>query len=321
MDELRVSEIAKQMPSMTDAEYAALRESIAAYGLFEPIWLYRGEILDGRHRYRACVETDTPIRTREYDGDMPVTFAAQLNVRRRHLSLTQRAILGVALEPKFRAEAKEAQRHGGKVLSPDKTFAVGSTNERLAAVVDVSPITMQRAMDVYRYAPDLWRAVLDPKQKITITGAWRAMKGVQPDGRGDGKMALEVIEHWDVPAPVGGGLRDWQRAFHEQKQRARELSERERALRRQVEGIDAVVARRARDLAAADFQQIVKSERMRAATALAYAEKRVGWPEALRLTGMSATNFNIFLTDMRNFLAIHDEGGVDESLRSDTPSG
>jgi ParB-like chromosome segregation protein Spo0J len=49
--------VAKLFPALSPGEYAALKVSIAAHGLREPIKTWRGAIVDGVHRERACRET------------------------------------------------------------------------------------------------------------------------------------------------------------------------------------------------------------------------------------------------------------------------
>jgi hypothetical protein len=51
-----------------------------------PILLYRGQILDGRNRYRVCIELGIAPAIRAYDGDDPHGEAFSQNVSRRHLT-------------------------------------------------------------------------------------------------------------------------------------------------------------------------------------------------------------------------------------------
>jgi hypothetical protein len=48
MSTLEPHHLADLFPPMEGAEYAALREDIRVNGLFDPITLYQGRILDGR---------------------------------------------------------------------------------------------------------------------------------------------------------------------------------------------------------------------------------------------------------------------------------
>ena len=56
-------------------EHHALTMSIRRSGLLLPIMLYEGKILDGRNRYRACVEAGVAPRFEEYKGDDALQFA------------------------------------------------------------------------------------------------------------------------------------------------------------------------------------------------------------------------------------------------------
>jgi hypothetical protein len=55
--------LANSMPMMNDKEFEALKENIELHGLLNPIIIdHKDRIIDGRNRYKACIETDTEPR-------------------------------------------------------------------------------------------------------------------------------------------------------------------------------------------------------------------------------------------------------------------
>lgn len=82
--------IAELMPAMSATEFDSLKSDIAAHGVREPIWMYEGMVLDGRHRERACSELEKTCPAQIYDGDDPHAFVVSLNIHRRHLTTPQR---------------------------------------------------------------------------------------------------------------------------------------------------------------------------------------------------------------------------------------
>jgi hypothetical protein len=78
---LRPHPLLANFPLYTIEQYAALKASIATDGQLVPIVLYKGRILDGRHRYRACLDLGIEPKFEEYTGDAPVSRMLALNAR------------------------------------------------------------------------------------------------------------------------------------------------------------------------------------------------------------------------------------------------
>lgn len=120
-----VHEYAAAFPAMRQPDYEELRNDIAEHGQREPIVMLDGKILDGRHRDRACRELGIEPRTEPYDlawGD-PLDWVVSVNVKRRHMTASQRSMFAVDTLPglqelaKARQEASRAkpgQRVGGR---------------------------------------------------------------------------------------------------------------------------------------------------------------------------------------------------------------
>ena len=86
-------ELCEIIPSMDDSEYLALVADIRDNGLINPIIIFEGKILDGRHRYKACVELDLEPSFVEYTGNKPSSFVRSVNLERRHFEKSQRSMI------------------------------------------------------------------------------------------------------------------------------------------------------------------------------------------------------------------------------------
>lgn len=93
--EISAHPAAELFPMMGDARYAELLESIKESGLELPILLCDGMILDGRNRYRACIEAGVAPEFREFVGGDPYQRAWELNGVRRDLDAGQRAAIRI----------------------------------------------------------------------------------------------------------------------------------------------------------------------------------------------------------------------------------
>lgn len=106
--------VANLFPMMSAEEFEALKTDIAANGLREPIWLHDNQIIDGRNRYRACQAVDVEPEFRQWDGKGSLkAFVVSLNLIRRHLNETQRAMVAARMAdmPDHRPENKCANLH------------------------------------------------------------------------------------------------------------------------------------------------------------------------------------------------------------------
>lgn len=123
-------------PAMSDEDFQALKDDIEINGQREPVMIFEGMVLDGWHRYRACV--DLGLKPQQFtfpEGDDPVAFVLSQNLHRRHLSASQRAAAVVAC-------AQWAPAGRPKKVEPGSTY---STNKDLAKAAGTTVRTITDA--------------------------------------------------------------------------------------------------------------------------------------------------------------------------------
>jgi len=97
-DELRPHPAAEIFPLMTGAHFDALVVDIKQNGQREPIIIYNNMILDGRHRYKACLQLGIEPATTVWDANGTAeAFVISKNLHRRHLNESQRAMIAKKL--------------------------------------------------------------------------------------------------------------------------------------------------------------------------------------------------------------------------------
>lgn len=144
--------LCKILPEMQEDIYKALVRDIAAKGLNVPILLFDGQILDGRHRYKACKEAGVNPLFVNYTGSDPAGYVAS-SCLHRNLSSSQRAMIAFGFLEYEKELAKTRQvelgRSHGAPLQTDKPEGVkGQARERAGARLGVGGTTVSKAARV-----------------------------------------------------------------------------------------------------------------------------------------------------------------------------
>ena len=107
----------KMLPRMSDEEFQELKKSIETEGQHYPIIVNPDlEVLDGHHRYRACIElgVDPDFEVKQFDDKLlEKKFVIEANLRRRHLNNFQLVELAVPLLAIEKALAKKRKSENG----------------------------------------------------------------------------------------------------------------------------------------------------------------------------------------------------------------
>lgn len=131
--------LANIFPLIEGQPFNDLVADIRVHGVREPVWLHDGKILDGRNRYRAALAAGVDCPVREYDGDNPVEFVVSLNLHRRHLNESQRAMVAAKLANMAQGERTDIEPSANlqKVSQSDAAKLLNVSTRTVAAAAKV----------------------------------------------------------------------------------------------------------------------------------------------------------------------------------------
>ena len=157
-------------PLMEGCELAGLVADIQENGLRVPIVLLDNRILDGRNRYRACMEAGIRPVFEQYTGDDPLGNVLSANLHRRHLTESQIGMVASALA---------TMRQGART---DIAQVCAMSQEQAAKRLAVSRRTVQYACTVREQGiPELVRRA--ERGEINVSLAARIAKMPQEQQR------------------------------------------------------------------------------------------------------------------------------------------
>ena len=136
---------AESFPMMGRESYRELLEDVRINGLYVPLVVCEGMLLDGRNRAKACAELGIEPATETYDGN-PWAFVWSMNGTRRDLEKTDRAIIKEVIERKSKEwerrlskTQEEANRKRSEATKRQHKASRPRSGETMVAVSDQPP--------------------------------------------------------------------------------------------------------------------------------------------------------------------------------------
>lgn len=224
---------AEIFPEMEASALAALTADIAANGQHEPILILDGQVIDGRCRLRACEALGIEPRIRDVsaEGGDPFVLAVSLNLHRRHLTESQRAMVATKLATLANGSNQHApigapsQEAAADLLNvsrrsiqraravvdhgtPELVTAVEQGEVAVSAAADLSRLPADTQRDVLTRTPDEIRAIArEIKERIATAGvcgpsAVRIFDRVAQEQDLSGSEQCSVVEAIKADAPA-----------------------------------------------------------------------------------------------------------------------
>ena len=212
--------LANIFPMMDDANLKVLAEDIKVNGLEHDLVLYKGKLLDGRNRLKACEIAgleEWRIGVCEICEDLdedfdPLKFVLTANLHRRHLTEAQRSMVAGEIKKVYSKQAKERQKeHGGTAPGKKKTLPEnlpevnkGDARDKAAEALNVSGRSVDHASKVIEKGSKLLNEAVKQGEVAVSTAAKLAKlpKSDQDKAVRGGKKAIKEAVAAKGDAPV-----------------------------------------------------------------------------------------------------------------------
>ena len=188
-----VNKLAAALPVMQDHEYEALKADIWENGLREPIAILDGEIVDGRHRERACRELGMEPKYEYLPADTdPLKYIISKNRHRRNMNPSQSAIAAARI---YLLSLEVSQQDSGSDERAGSESAIlqgrALTESESALLFGVSDRTFGHALSVMKSNPPNSLEVGVDQGKIAVSDADKVIGQPHELQEAAAKMVLE----------------------------------------------------------------------------------------------------------------------------------
>ena len=146
---------------MDPGAFDELAEDIKLNGLLTPIVTYEDKILDGRNREKACEKVGVEPRYVPYAGSTPLSYVISLNLKRRHLDESQRAMVVARIENLKEGRGRPRKNGSTELITAGRAaemFSIG-----IEFVKRAKKVSTTRAPPVISCA---WCASRRPKREL-----------------------------------------------------------------------------------------------------------------------------------------------------------
>jgi hypothetical protein len=198
MSDYKDHPLAELFPLMPTAEIEALAADIKEKGLQVDCVLYEGKILDGRNRYRACKIAGVKPTFTTYANKDALGYVISMNLPRRHLTESQRAMIAAQLERTV---------HGGN-RKTDQEANLPLDRAAAAKALKVSPRSVSTAKAVLEAAPEKAKEIAAGTK--TVHAAAKEIKAEAAAKAKESAKPVHVKDERDVIIP-DGCLKLWNR--------------------------------------------------------------------------------------------------------------
>ena len=168
---------AELFPMMDEQQFAVLKEDIQKNGLREPVVLdIEGAVVDGRNRLRACDELGIEPKFVNWTGGDTIGFVMSLNMARRHLTESQRAMIAAKAKGIYeeraaaRRRATQNNNSAGAVRANLRELETGKASAHAARALNVSPRSVETASKVLKTAVPEVVAMVE-KGQLSVSAA------------------------------------------------------------------------------------------------------------------------------------------------------
>ena len=128
----------------------------AVHGLRQPIMLFGGEILDGVHRYAACLEAGVEPHFQEFKGtEADALFYVLSMMKGRSWTSGQRACMALEILPLLEEQARERQEGGQKIDEGER----GRALDKAADLVGSNRQYVWEARRIRKEEPEIFQAL------------------------------------------------------------------------------------------------------------------------------------------------------------------